>query len=180
MVKAHDMEVQMSRRKRHTEEQIISILKKHDAGMTTADLCREQEFFLNVRKRERRFTQVRLELPRAIRPNERWSMDFIQGILRSGRPFRMLCVIDQLTKECPVIEADYSINGLRVSRVLECLTLTRGRPEAITVDNGPEFAGIILDRWAYKNNVKLDFIRPGKPIENATSNHSTASSGMSV
>jgi putative transposase len=47
------------------------------------------------------------------------------------------------------------------------LLLTRGKPEAITVDNGPEFAGIALDRWAYKNEVKLDFIRPGKPVENA-------------
>lgn len=47
------------------------------------------------------------------------------------------------------------------------LLLTRGKPEAITVDNGPEFAGIALDRWAYQNQVKLDFIRPGKPVENA-------------
>jgi len=50
---------------------------------------------------------------------------------------------------------------------LTWLLLTRGKPEAITVDNGPEFAGIALDRWAYQNQVKLDFIRPGKPVENA-------------
>ena len=133
----------------------------------TERIYREQGFSLKIRKRKRRISQVRLDLPKAQRPDHRWSMDFIQGVLSSGRRFRMLCVIDQFTKECPVIEIDFSLNGLRVSRVLEWLTLTRKRPEAITVDNGPEFAGIVLDQWAYKNSVKLDFIRPGKPVENA-------------
>lgn len=133
----------------------------------TERIYRQQGFSLKVRKRRRRISQIRLELPQAQRPNQRWSMDFVQASLWSGRRFRMLCVIDQFTKECPVIEVDFSINGTRVKRVLEWLTLTRQRPEAITVDNGPEFAGIVLDQWAYKNNVKLDFIRPGKPVENA-------------
>jgi hypothetical protein len=66
-----------------------------------------------------------------------------------------------------VTKADFSIYGLRVSRVLERLTITRERPEAITVDNRPEIGGIILDRWAYRNNAKFDFIRPKKPVENA-------------
>ena len=101
------------------------------------------------------------------RPNERWSMDFMQGVLWGGRRFRMLTVVDQFTKECPVIEVDTSLNGLRVSRVLDWLSITRGLPESITVDNGPEFAGMALDRWAYAKNVKLAFIRPGKPVENA-------------
>ena len=62
---------------------------------------------------------------------------------------------------------DSSITGLRVSQVLEELGETRGLPEAITVDNGPEFAGRTLDEWAFRTKVKLDFIRPGKPVENA-------------
>jgi putative transposase len=106
-------------------------------------------------------------LPAASRPNERWSMDFMQGVLWHGRRFRMLTVVDQFTKECPVIEVDTSLNGLRVSRVLEWLSMTRALPESITVDNGPEFAGMALDRWAYTKDVKLAFIRPGKPVENA-------------
>lgn len=133
----------------------------------TERIYKEQNFSLKVRKRKRRIKQVRLELPKATKPNHRWSMDFVSVSLWSGRKFRALCVIDQFTKECPVIEVDFSLPGLRVSRVLDWLTLTRGRPEAITQDNGPEFAGIVLDRWAYKNNVKLDFISPGKPTENA-------------
>ena len=94
-------------------------------------------------------------------------MDFMQVALSGGRRFRLLCVIDQFTKECLLIVADFSISGTRVARELDWLLLTRGKPEAITVDNGPEFAGKVLDRWAYTNQVKLDFIRPGKPVENA-------------
>ena len=79
----------------------------------------------------------------------------------------MLTVVDQFTKECLNITGDFSINGQRVVRTLEWLMLTQGKPGSITLDNGPEFAGIALDQWAYKNAVKLDFIRPGKPVENA-------------
>ncbi len=71
------------------------------------------------------------------------------------------------TKECLIIEVDTSLNGLRVSRVLDWLLLTRGKPDAITVDNCPEFAGHEMDCWAYENKVMLDFIRSGKPVENA-------------
>lgn len=133
----------------------------------TQRIYQEQKLSLKVRKRTRRISQIRLELPEATRPNHRWSMDFVQGALWSGRQFRMLCVIDQFTKECPVIEVDFSLNGQRVARVLDWMVLTRKRPEAITLDNGPEFAGVVLDRWAYKNHVKLDFIKPGKPTQNA-------------
>ena len=130
-------------------------------------IYREQGLSLKVRKRKKRASQTRLELPEATRPNHRWSMDFIQGVLWNGRRFRMLTVVDNFTKECPVIEIDTSITGFRVSRVLEWLSMTRRLPEAITVDNGPEFAGMALDRWAYKTGVKLDFIHPGKPVANA-------------
>lgn len=133
----------------------------------TERIYKEQGFSLKVRKRKRRISQIRLELPKACRPNHRWAMDFIHSVLWSGRRFRMLCILDQFTRECPIIETDFSLNGLRVTRALEWLLITRGRPEAITVDNGPEFAGIILDRWAYNNQIKLDFIRPGKPVENS-------------
>lgn len=133
----------------------------------TERIYREQGLAIKLRKGHKRVAATRLILPTATQPNERWSMDFIQSALWSGRRFRMLTVVDQFTKECPVIEVDTSINGLRVSRVLEWLSMTRGLPESITVDNGPEFAGMTLNRWAYTKSVKLDFIRPGKPVENA-------------
>ena len=133
----------------------------------TERVYKEQGLAIKLRKSRKRAAGTRLVLPVATRPNERWSMDFMQAVLWGGRRFRMLTVIDQFTKECPMIEVDTSLTGLRVSRVLEWLSMTRGLPEFITVDNGPEFAGMALDRWAYTKNVKLDFIRPGKPTENA-------------
>ena len=70
-------------------------------------------------------------------------------------------------RECPVIEVDTSLGGAKVVSMLERLAETRGLPNVITTDNGPEFAGRALDEWAYRKGVKLNFIRPGKPIENA-------------
>lgn len=133
----------------------------------TERIYQEQGLSLKIRKRKRRISQVRLDLPQAVKPNQRWSMDFMQAALSNGRHFRLLCIIDQFTKTCLTILVDFSINGLRVSRELDQLVLIHGKPETITVDNGPEFAGLVLDRWAYRNQVKLDFIRPGKPVENA-------------
>lgn len=133
----------------------------------TARIYRAQGLALRLRPRRKRAAATRLILPVATRPNERWSMDFMQAALWQGRRFRLLTIVDQCTKECPVIEVDTSLNGGRVVRVLDWLATTRGLPTAITVDNGPEFAGMMLDRWAYARGVRLDFIRPGKPVENA-------------
>jgi putative transposase len=94
-------------------------------------------------------------------------MDFVSDTLASGRTFRTLNIVDDLTRECLVIEVDTSLPALRVVRVLENVIAERGCPDSIVVDNGPEFAGKVLDAWAYQRGVKLDFIRPGKPVENA-------------
>jgi putative transposase len=94
-------------------------------------------------------------------------MDFVTDSIVNGRRFRALAIVDDYSRECPAIEVDTSLGGLRVVNVLERLAETRGLPDVITMDNGPEFTGRHLDAWAYRNNVKLNFIRPGKPIENA-------------
>ncbi|WP_155518461.1 IS3 family transposase, partial [Ralstonia solanacearum] len=99
--------------------------------------------------------------------NQSWSMDFVSDGLAYGRRFRCLNVVDDYTRECLVIEVDTSLPGLRVKQVLERLKEMRGLPASITVDNGPEFAGKVLDAWAYEAGVTLSFIRPGKPVENA-------------
>jgi putative transposase len=85
----------------------------------------------------------------------------------TGRRFRALTIVDDYSRECPAIEVDTSLGGARVVNVLERLAEMRGLPDVITVDNGPEFAGKVLDEWAYRKGVKLSFIRPGKPVENA-------------
>jgi putative transposase len=94
-------------------------------------------------------------------------MDFVSDELERGRRFRVLTVVDNFTRECPMLEAGVSITGKNVAAFLQTLLRTRGLPKAITVDNGSEFYSKALDGWAYRNHVQLDFIRPGKPTENA-------------
>ena len=94
-------------------------------------------------------------------------MDFMRDTLSDGRVFRLLNIVDDFTRECPVIEVDTSLSGERVTEVLDRVSLTRDLPESIVIDNGPEFSGRSLDEWAQRRGVKLQFIRPGKPVENA-------------
>jgi putative transposase len=108
-----------------------------------------------------------MTIPFPKRTNERWSMDFVTDSIVTGRRFRALAIVDDYSRECPAIEVDTSLGGRRVVGVLDRLAEIRGLPEIITIDNGPEFAGRALDEWAYRRGVKLSFIRPGKPIENA-------------
>lgn len=124
---------------------------------------------LSVRKRRRKRIAAVERTPRPLPsgPNQSWSMDFVSDGLAHGRRFRCLNVVDDYTRECLAIEVDTSLPGLRVKQVLERLREMRGLPTSITVDNGPEFAGKVLDAWAYETGVTLSFIRPGKPVENA-------------
>ena len=122
---------------------------------------------MSKRKRKKTAAMTRVVLPAPERPNERWSMDFVTDSLVTGRRFRALVIVDDYSRECPAIEVDTSLGGRRVVQVLERLAESRGLAEVITLDNGPEFTGKALDEWAYSRGVKLNFIRPGKPIENA-------------
>src|SRR5919107_1476212 len=94
-------------------------------------------------------------------------MDFMTDTLADGRSFRTLNIVDTYTRECLAIEVDRSLPGARVTRVLEQLIERLGRPELVVVDNGPEFAGRVMDAWAYRHGVTLRFSDPGKPIQNA-------------
>lgn len=133
----------------------------------TERLYHEERLSLRLKRRRKRAALIRVKLPAAERANQRWSMDFASDSLCTGRKFRALVIVDDYTKESPAIEVDTSIPGTRVVTVLDRLAEMRGLPEVITVDNGPEFAGKAMDKWAYRRGVKLNFIRPGKPIENA-------------
>jgi len=133
----------------------------------TERIYQEEGLSLRKRKRKKTAAQTRVILPAPARTNERWSMDFVTDSIVTGRRFRALVIIDDYSRESPAIEVDTSLGGARVVSVLERLADTRGLPEVITIDNGPEFAGKVLDEWAYRKGVRLNFIRPGKPIENA-------------
>ena len=133
----------------------------------TYRIYREEGLSVRTKKRRKRASHLRVvpDLPSA--PNERWSMDFVADRLDDGRRFRALTVVDVFTRECLAIEADFSLTGRKVADVLERLVFERGTPKIITVDNGSEFYSKEMDSWAYRREVRLDFIRPGKPVENA-------------
>jgi putative transposase len=130
-------------------------------------LYREEGLGVRRRKRKRIGAVERQPFTTPTRSNERWSMDFVADALTDGRKFRSLNIVDDYNRECLAAEVDTSIPGARVVRVLERLRERRGLPEVLVTDNGPEFAGQALDAWAYQRGVRLHFIEPGKPVQNA-------------
>lgn len=127
----------------------------------------EEKLSLRRRKRKKHASQLRLEIVRPIRAGQCYAMDFVHDRLAAGRRFKVLTMVDPFTRECPALEVDTSINGLRVTQVLDRIFDSRPLPETIIVDNGPEFSGKVLDEWAFRRGVKLHFIQPGKPVQNA-------------
>jgi putative transposase len=124
---------------------------------------------LNIRRKIKRRLPQRVKqpliVPEAI--NQGWSMDFMSDSLVDGRRFRILNIIDDYNRESLWIEIDTSLPALRVIRVLEMLVEMRGRPMRIRTDNGPDFLSDRLQLWCEQNNIKLQFIQPGKPVQNA-------------
>jgi putative transposase len=119
------------------------------------------------RRRRRRLVRTRVPLALPTAPNERWSLDFMSDQLADGRCFRTLNIVDDFTRECRAIEVDTSLSGHRVVRALDTLAAEYGRPKTLLTDNGPEFTSKALELWAYRNGVALQFIQPGKPMQNA-------------
>jgi putative transposase len=130
-------------------------------------LYREEGLAMRIRQRRRIRWRGALASPAASRPNHRWSIDFVSDCVSTGKVIRMLTVVDDYTRECPAIEVDTSLGGLRVRRVLDRIAEERGLPEAIVLDNGPEFRGRALAAWSEQRGVRLEFIQPGKPAQNA-------------
>jgi putative transposase len=123
---------------------------------------------LEVRTKKRRkiASHARVPLGQASAPHQRWAMDFVSDRLADGSSFRVLTIVDLFSRLNLAVEAQKSFTGAQVCRVLEALAQRYGYPASITLDNGPEFSSKALDAWATEHGVKLDFIRPGKPVEN--------------
>lgn len=116
------------------------------------------------RRRACRYREGRTEIGSM---NDVWSMDFVSDKLFDDTPFRILTIVDCHTREALATSARTNFRAYQVIDELDRLARTRGKPRSIRVDNGPEFAGRLLDQWAYLNKVELDFSRPGKPTDNA-------------
>jgi len=156
----------------------LTVLLRREGWVVNAKrvyrLYREEALKVRTTPRAKRAAQVRVPLSGAASPNQRWSMDFVSDRLADGRWFRILTVIDQYTRECLCAYADRSQTGEKVVEQLRRLVSLRGAPESITTDNGSEFVGRAMESWAYQAHVKLDFIPPGKPVENAYASHCTS------
>ncbi len=127
----------------------------------------EEKLSLRIKRRIKRAAAVRVPLPKPTAPNQSLSIDFVFDWVQSGRKIKMLTVVDDFTHECLAIEVDFGIRARRVTQVLERVIESRGPVASIRSDNGSEFAGNVMDEWAHAKSIKLDFIRPGKPNDNA-------------
>lgn len=124
---------------------------------------------LNIRRRTKRRIPQRIKQPLVVPQglNKAWSMDFMTDSLVDGRRFRLLNIMDDYNRESLAVEADTSLPAARVIRVLKRLVEFRGAPESIRVDNGPEFISDRLQGWCEYHGTRLQFIQPGKPVQNA-------------
>jgi putative transposase len=130
-------------------------------------IYRELELNLRIKPRKRIVRQKPepLIVPAAI--NQCWSMDFIHDQLSDGRSFRIFNVIDDFNREALSMEIDLSLPAERVMRALDQVIERRGKPQAIRSDNGPEYISTKLTLWAEKQGIRLEYIQPGNPQQNA-------------
>lgn len=99
-------------------------------------------------------------------PNEIWSIDFMQDTLLNGRKFRTFNAIDEFNREILAIEIDTSLPATRVIRTLSQVIEMRGKPKRIRMDNGPEFISHKFELWCKEQEIALQYIQPGKPMQN--------------
>lgn len=129
-------------------------------------LYRLEGLAVRKKKRKRLARAAKLMLAPVQAVNERWTMDFMEDSLATGRKIRTFNVVDEFSRECLALEVDRSLSAERVVHVLERLALKRGYPKEVTVDNGPEYTSVALGEWALDHGVELRFNRPGKPTDN--------------
>jgi putative transposase len=132
-----------------------------------ARIYRELGLQVGRRTRRRKRVERRFMFIAPTKPNEIWAMDFVMDSFASGRRFRILTVKDLFTHEAVLLYVDTSITGDYVAKQLEKIGHLRGLPKKIVCDNGPEFVSRAMDQWAFAKGVELQFIQPGKPIQNA-------------
>ncbi|UWU19461.1 IS3 family transposase (plasmid) [Rhizobium sullae] len=129
-------------------------------------LYREEGLSVRKRKARRRAVGTRAPILVEAKANARWSLDFVHDQLACGRRFRVLNVVDDVTRECLAAIPDTSISGRRVARELTALIERRGKPGMIVSDNGTEFTSNAILAWSKDHKVEWHYIAPGKPMQN--------------
>jgi putative transposase len=130
-------------------------------------IYRELELNLRIKPKKRLKRDKPEPLAVPMKENQTWSMDFMHDQLADGRCYRLFNVIDDFNREGLGIEAGFSLPAERVIRALDQIIEWRGQPAAIRCDNGPEYISDLLQKWAEKHGIRLEFIQPGKPQQNA-------------
>jgi transposase InsO family protein len=129
-------------------------------------LYREEGLTVRKRRARRRAVGARAPILVEAKANARWSLDFVHDQFAHGRRFRILNVVDDVTRECLAAIPDTSISGRRVARELTTLITRRGKPGLIVSDNGTEFTSNAMLSWAQDHQIEWHFIAPGKPMQN--------------
>ena len=132
----------------------------------TQRLYREEGLTVRRRKGRKRAVGARAAAPVLALPNQRWGLDFVHDQLATGRRFRVLNVVDDVTRECLAAVVDTSISGRRVVRELGDLIARRGAPKMIVSDNGTELTSNAVLAWSGDVGVEWHYIAPGKPTQN--------------
>ena len=130
-------------------------------------LYREEGLSVRRRKARRRAVGTRAPILVSQHPNVRWSLDFVHGQFANGRRFRILNIVDDVTRECLASVPDTSLSGVRVARELTGLIAEHGKPSMIVSDNGTEFTSNAILSWAQERRIAWNYIAPGKPMQNA-------------
>lgn len=105
-------------------------------------------------------------LSQPIMPNVTWSIDFMSDALEDGRRLRTFNVIDDYNRQCLGIRTGVSMPSNRITRILDEIIETYGKPHALRCDNGPEFISFHIQQWAEDKGIELKYIQPGKPNQN--------------
>lgn len=129
-------------------------------------LYREEGLAVRKRRSRRKAVGTRAPILVEAKPNARWSLDFVHDQLACGRRFRILNIVDDVTRECLAAIPDTSISGKRVARELTALIERRGKPRMIVSDNGTEFTSNAILSWSKEHQVEWHYIAPGKPMQN--------------
>ena len=126
----------------------------------------EEGLLVRTKRRKKRAAQRRLRPFPATEPGQHWSIDFVSDQLADGRRFRVLTAIDQVSRECVCLEIAQRLPADAVTQALDRAMESYAQPMTITSDNGTEFTSNVFDQWAYKRGIELDFVAPGRPMDN--------------
>jgi putative transposase len=161
------MNALVTRHRRFGLPRIHYLLKEEGvvvARSRTQRVYRLNNLQIKNRRRKKMLKVTRVPFKKASSPNEIWSFDFVSDRTESKRSLKTLSIVDDFSKKCPGLLVDYSITSKNVTHFFETLA---NLPKKLRCDNGKEMTSLHFLDWARRNNISIEYIEPGKPIQNA-------------